>query len=311
MGIQQHWSLTPGNNQTSDPSINWREGQAPSTVNDSTRMVMTKLKAYALDNAGVLTTTGTATAYVIAATNEGFTALVDGMTIVFRPHVTNSAGATLVVDGLAAVALQGASGVPIIQGALPAGIPARATYFAGINAWLAHTLGVGYLDAPVGTRMVFHQTAAPLGWVKEVGAAFNDAALRLTTGVVGSGGVQPFTTAFANRTIAQANLPVVSFVGTADAQGSHSHGGITGGGGAHSHTAADGTAFWANTGAGGSPTGGTGMHTQATTSAVGDHQHALLADGLHTHNVTVSSGGAGTALDFRVTFHDLIIAAKA
>ena len=39
MAIGQ-WSTTAGNNATADPSINWQEGQAPSTVNDSARAMM-------------------------------------------------------------------------------------------------------------------------------------------------------------------------------------------------------------------------------------------------------------------------------
>lgn len=34
------WSTTAANNATADPSINWQEGQAPSTVNDSARQMM-------------------------------------------------------------------------------------------------------------------------------------------------------------------------------------------------------------------------------------------------------------------------------
>lgn len=34
------WSTTAASNATADPSINWQEGQAPSTVNDSARAMM-------------------------------------------------------------------------------------------------------------------------------------------------------------------------------------------------------------------------------------------------------------------------------
>jgi hypothetical protein len=37
------WSTTAANNATADPSINWQEGQAPSTVNDSARAMMAAL----------------------------------------------------------------------------------------------------------------------------------------------------------------------------------------------------------------------------------------------------------------------------
>lgn len=52
------------------------------------------------------------------------------------------------------------------------------------------------LYAPAGTRMLFQQTAAPAGWTKEV-ASYNNHALRLVTGSVGTGGTLDFTTAFA------------------------------------------------------------------------------------------------------------------
>lgn len=39
------WSTTAANNATADPSINWAEGQAPSTVNDSARAMMAALAA--------------------------------------------------------------------------------------------------------------------------------------------------------------------------------------------------------------------------------------------------------------------------
>ena len=50
-----------------------------------------------------------------------------------------------------------------------------------------------------GTKMIFNQTAAPTGWTKVTGSG-NDTALRVTTGTVGTGGTQPFETAFASHT---------------------------------------------------------------------------------------------------------------
>lgn len=48
---------------------------------------------------------------------------------------------------------------------------------------------------PSGTKMIFHQTTAPTAWTKIVSSVYNDAALRSTTGTVGTGGVNAFTTA--------------------------------------------------------------------------------------------------------------------
>jgi hypothetical protein len=43
------WSTTAANNATADPSINWQEGQAPSTVNDSARAMMAAIAAWFAD----------------------------------------------------------------------------------------------------------------------------------------------------------------------------------------------------------------------------------------------------------------------
>ncbi len=43
-----------------------------------------------------------------------------------------------------------------------------------------------------GTRMSFNQTASPIGWTKDITAALNDTAMRIVTGVVGSGGANAF-----------------------------------------------------------------------------------------------------------------------
>lgn len=48
---------------------------------------------------------------------------------------------------------------------------------------------------PAGTRMLFQQSAAPLGWTKDV--THNDKALRVVNGAAGSGGTRSFSTAFA------------------------------------------------------------------------------------------------------------------
>jgi hypothetical protein len=66
------------------------------------------------------------------------------------------------------------------------------------------TLGVSpdagrSIDAfPSGTKMLFQQTAAPVGWLKDT--THNDKALRITNGTVGTGGSVAFETAFASQT---------------------------------------------------------------------------------------------------------------
>lgn len=54
---------------------------------------------------------------------------------------------------------------------------------------------------PSGTRIPFQQTNPPTGYTKESGAAYENAAFRLTTGTVGTGGSLNFSSAFATRSL--------------------------------------------------------------------------------------------------------------
>lgn len=88
--------------------------------------------------------------------------------------------------------------------------PVSTAQQAAIDSAVAATEFV--MSAPAGTRMLFHQTAAPTGWTKETGGAFNNRALRLITGTVGSGGLNSFSAVFGktatdNHTLTEAQMP--------------------------------------------------------------------------------------------------------
>ncbi len=46
------WSLLALENASADEDINWAEGQPPSSVNDSARAMMQRIKEYLFDNGG-------------------------------------------------------------------------------------------------------------------------------------------------------------------------------------------------------------------------------------------------------------------
>jgi hypothetical protein len=130
------WSKTANNNATADPSINWAEGQAPSTVNDSARALMAAAAKYRDDVAGIIITGGTSSAYTLTS-NQQFDSLanMDGKVIGFVPHVTNAAGVTLNVDGLGAKAITVTNAVGLEAGVLIAGTPYVAVYNNAQAQW--------------------------------------------------------------------------------------------------------------------------------------------------------------------------------
>lgn len=109
------WSKTAATNATADPDINWAEGQAPSTVNNSARAVMQGVANLRDDQGGQLTLAGGTTAYTLTTNSGAAAAYADGQ----RWHaVVNVANAgtndTLSVDGLGAKRLYKASSTGMV-----------------------------------------------------------------------------------------------------------------------------------------------------------------------------------------------------
>jgi microcystin-dependent protein len=103
------------------------------------------------------------------------------------------------------------------------------------------------------------------------------------------------TTGAVLQTIQQTHLP--SYNLTVSTTGAHTHGGLTGGAGAHSHSVAvpnaSPVAAVTPGDLGGIWSTNAGMTTVAT-SGQDQHVHTVASDGNHTH--TVALGGGGTAL---------------
>src|SRR6266581_249095 len=118
------WSQTAANNATADASVNWQEGQAPSSVNDSARAMMASVAKYRDDVSGAIVTSGTSTAYAVSS-YEAFDTLahLNGQIIAFTPHATNGSTVTLNVDGLGGKPLRSAPNAELPSGVLIQGTP--------------------------------------------------------------------------------------------------------------------------------------------------------------------------------------------
>jgi hypothetical protein len=131
------WSKTAASNSNADSAVNWAEGQAPSSVNDSARAVMASAAKFRDDISGMITLGGGTTAYTFAS-NQSI-ALTDGAQIAFTVNATNTGASTLNVDSTGAVALQKIKGTALDAGELVANAVYTATYdSAATAAWVIH-----------------------------------------------------------------------------------------------------------------------------------------------------------------------------
>jgi hypothetical protein len=176
---------------------------------------------------------------------------------------------------------------------LASGTANASTYLRGDSTWAAVSGGT---TIPAGTVMLFAQTAAPTGFTKNTTTGDNSA-LRVTTGVVGTGGSVAFTTAFASQT-PTGSVSITAVSGSAGATTlstpqipSHSH----------SIATTEPSTSGGTVGAGSGTTIGNGG-----TNGEG-------GSGSHTHPFSFSSGSgtfSGNAINLAVQYIDVIRATK-
>lgn len=158
------WSETASSNASADPTVNWREGQPPSSVNDSARAMMAVLAAYRDDISGATVTTGTSVAYSLATNSafagETFTS-INGQMFSFTVHTTNGTGVTLNVDALGAKPLRSSPGIDLTAGVLVQGSPYVAIYNNANGEFYLKDFYPNPNAVPVGTVLPYSASAAP------------------------------------------------------------------------------------------------------------------------------------------------------
>jgi microcystin-dependent protein len=156
------WSRTASSNASADASINWAEGQAPSSVNDSARAMMAAAAKYRDDIAGAILTGGSTTAYTVASFQVFDTlAHLDGQMLAFTPHATSGGTCTLNVDGLGSKPLRFSPGVELPSGTLVQGTPYVATYNNADGAFYLQGLAGNPYGIPLGGMLEFTGATAP------------------------------------------------------------------------------------------------------------------------------------------------------
>lgn len=156
------WFTTAGSNGSADATVNFQEGQAPSSLNDSARAMMARLREWGNDISGSIVTTGSLTAYAVA-TGQSFASLtaLNGQIVAFTPHVTNGATVTLNCDGLGAKALRYGPSLELQSGMLIAGTPYVAIYSNADSAFYLRSFKADPYGVPLGGLMPYTGTTAP------------------------------------------------------------------------------------------------------------------------------------------------------
>lgn len=151
---------------------------------------------------------------------------------------------------------------------------------------------------PAGTRMLFQQSAAPVGWTKDT--THNNKALRIVSGNIANGGSIPFTTAFGSKSVtgtissvrAGGSVTVNDHTLSVNQIPSHTH--------SYNRFTGEAGNF-----TNGGPYGRTRSFTSGAIGGGAAHNHSASFSGAnHNHSFT------GAAIDINVQYVDVIIAVK-
>jgi hypothetical protein len=187
---------------------------------------------------------------------------------------------------------------------------ASETVYAGSSALVAFdgTNSIKLDGFAPGTRLVFQQTAAPIGWTKDT--TNNDKALRITNGTVGSGGSVSFETAFASQTpTGTVGVTVDGHALSVSEMPTHSH--FT-----FSELRSAATITQANLNTSFAPfqqhrgQGSDWAYMMANSNDTADVGKSSETGGNATHTHTASGTFTGTAIDLDVQYIDVIVATK-
>lgn len=275
MGSLANWSTSAGSNATVG-SINWAEGQAPSTVNDSARQMMADVanwyqfpewiqrdSSVTFASGVTFTTSGNRTTYYNIP-GQRVRAVVTAGTI-YGTIVSATFGAVTTVT------------TTWDSGSLDAGL--SDIRLAIIDPASKTQIG----QFPAGTRIPFNQPSVPVGWTKEAGAAFNDCSMRTVTG---SGGATGGATLWSSWNFG-GTFNVTAFTLSSAQLAAHAHTitdpSHTHTTNAHNHATGSGFAFWTATPGGGN------------TGQAGPSYSQNLEN--NTGNTTVSVNGAFTGIN--------------
>lgn len=185
----------------------------------------------------------------------------------------------------------------IQDGQLADAVPVMADFNFIVNQVNANANPIGTLTAPSGTRTLFHQATAPVGWVTD--ASITDHTIQVNGTV--SGGTQSGVTNYSvwflgNSSTSNHVLSVGEMPAHNHTDSGHVHGTTDPG---HHHQPSDGSAFLTNGSSANVAPSGTGYAAQSITSTV---QTGLTINAGFA-NLQNTGGGAGHAHSLGTLFN--------
>lgn len=129
------YSRTPSDNNAAPPN-GWPEGQAPSSVNNCARQMMTDIVNEAAKGQAIVLASVAGTNTITASMTPDLDAYAAGMRVVFTPANNNTGATTLNIDTLGALDIQKFGGTALVADDLVAGIPAFLILDSGADDWI-------------------------------------------------------------------------------------------------------------------------------------------------------------------------------
>lgn len=121
-------NVTDASNTGTAANAGWPESMPPSDVNNSARALEGMLARFYADNNGSISTTGSSSTYVLAASRV-VAAYAAGDTYLVKFNHANAAGAsTINVDGLGAKSIVKNQGTALVAGDIPANMIGLISY---------------------------------------------------------------------------------------------------------------------------------------------------------------------------------------
>ncbi|GAA5111884.1 phage tail protein [Bartonella jaculi] len=183
------WSLRASDNTRADDLIDWSEGQRPSTINNSARVMMQRVREYLSDTGGALEGIVTVnhsqqTTAITLQTKSQFLDYKNGIIVRFKAKGKNVGATTVSLNGLSTKPVYKASetGVPILlEGEeIQSGCIYTLVYDEEISGWQllnpTSTLsqrGLASALYPAGFIGTFAMQAIPSGWLLCDGSAYS------------------------------------------------------------------------------------------------------------------------------------------